>query len=295
MLFHNDLLWIATNNGLSHTNSALSEIESFYQSNSGLSNSHVTSLFADQDLLWVGTYQGLNNLSLAPFEVFNQQNSGVFNDVLAFSEDARHKLWIGTFDGLYMFDEASGSHTSFNDISSSGELIDHRVMTMSASDDELWLGFRRNGLQIINTKSLQITTPPDPILQQLEVTKILHSLSDETWIASFNLGLYKLTNGNLISYLSNGKLPESSITILHQPSSGGIIASSERNIYQYDQSQDRFIPLALIFGGLADSPLILSISQSPQGDLWIGTKDQGLFIWRKSDQISGNFRPREHN
>lgn len=287
MIFHNDLLWIATNNGLYYTNRSLSEIESLYESNSGLSNSHVTSLVADNGLMWVGTYQGLNSLSLVPFELFSQQNSGIFNDVLAFSEDESQKVWIGTFDGLYVYDERLGSHASFNEISGSGELIDHRVMAISSRKNELWLGFRRNGLQIVNTDSLEIFTPPDPILQQLEVTKILHSFGTETWIASFNRGLYKLKDNRVVSYLSNGKLPETSITILYKTASGEIIASSEHNIYQYDETKDQFNRLKLNFGGLAKVPLILSISQSPDGDIWIGTKDQGLFIWRKSNQISG--------
>ena len=51
----------------------------------------------------------------------------------------------------------------------------------------------------------------------------------------------------------------------------------------------KFIALEFEFGESEESPLILSISESPNGDIWVGTKDLGLFIWRKSDQISGDF------
>ena len=162
-------------------------------------------------------------------------------------------------------------------------------MTISSKDNELWLGFQQNGIQIVNTVTLDVRTPSIDKLEQMEVTKILHAKDETTWVATFNQGAYKLDNNQAISYLSNGALPESSITILFQPQKGAIIASSERKIYQYHEERDEFIALDFEFGESEESPLILSISESPNGDIWVGTKDLGLFIWRKSDQISGDF------
>lgn len=289
LLFHNNLLWIGTKHGLSYSDEGLAFIETFSSQNSRLSNSEITTLFADGELIWVGTYHGLNTISFVPFETYNQENSGVYNDVLAFTEDQKNNLWIGTFNGLYLFDKKLRRHMHFRDLSDSDEIFDHRIMTMSSKGNELWLGFQNNGLQIVNTDTLAVRRPLIDNLDQLEVTKILHTRDDRTWIATFNQGAYMLENDRATSYLSSGALPESSITILFQPQHGGIIASSERKIYQYQEETDKFYALDFSFLQSKETPLILSISESGNGDIWIGTKDLGLFIWKKSDRVRGDF------
>jgi ligand-binding sensor domain-containing protein/two-component sensor histidine kinase len=288
LLFHKNLLWIGTNNGLSYTDRGLSFLKTYLSENSGLSNSQITTLSGENDLLWVGTYQGINTITFVPFEIFNKENSGVFNDVLAFEEDINNNLWVGTFNGLYLFDRDAESHTRFQNLAVSDEILDHRIMTISSKGSELWLGFQKNGVQVVNTESLAVRTPSIDNLKGLEVTKILHTGDERTWIATFNQGLYRLDNEKTISYLLNGALPESSITILFETNNGAIIASSERKIYQYHESADQFRAIDLTFDEAKESPLILSISQNGNGDLWIGTKDQGLFVWKKADQIRGN-------
>jgi two-component sensor histidine kinase len=58
-----------------------------------------------------------------------------------------------------------------------------------------------------------------------------------------------------------------------------LLASSEQDIYLYNLSEGRFNLLELKFENSARPPMILSLSQSSNGDIWVGTKDQGLFIW----------------
>ncbi len=283
MIYYNDFLWIGTSNGVSYTDSSFSFFKYFSQDNSELSNSHVTSLLGDEKIIWVGTYQGLNSISFVPFDNFNEQNSGVFNDVLAFEEDIDHNLWVGTFDGLYVYNEERKFHINFADIPGSGDLNDHRIMTISAKANELWLGFRRDGVQIVNTKSFHVTTPPIPALKQLEVTKIIHTERGQTWLATFNHGLYRIEGEKIYSYMPNG-LPEESVTILLSKKTGGILAASEHNIYEYDEATDSFYPLKFDFGTGGGDPFVLSLSQSKNDDIWIGTKDRGLFIWRHREQ-----------
>jgi ligand-binding sensor domain-containing protein/two-component sensor histidine kinase len=289
LLFHDDLLWIGTNHGLSYSDTALSFFETYLSENSNLSNSEVTTLFADNDLIWAGTYQGLNTISFVPFETFNNENSGVFNDVLAFTEDGNNDLWIGTFNGLYFFDNVTANHVHFLDLSTQGSISDHRIMTISSKGNELWVGFQQNGLQIIDTETRAVRKPSIDNLEEMEVTKILHTPDKTTWVATFNQGLYRLNNNRVRSYLSNGALPESSVINLFTPRDGGIFASSERKIYQHHEETDTFISLNFKFADAEETPLIFSISESPSGDIWIGTKDLGLFIWRKHDQTIGNF------
>ena len=286
---HKNQLWVGTKHGLAYTDDQLSLIETYTSENSRLSNSEITTLFAEDEIVWVGTYHGLNTVSFVPFENYNQDNSGVFNDVLAFAEDANKNLWVGTFNGLYLFDKTRKKHTYFNDLAGTAGLPDSRIMTMATKDNELWLGFQNSGIQIINTESFIMRQPLIEKSEQLEVTKILHTIDGNTWVATFNQGVYKIERRQAISYLASGSLPEPSITILFQPNLGGIIASSERKIYQYSEKEGKFSALEFEFLDSKEPPLILSISESSTGDIWIGTKDHGLFIWKYSDRIRSDF------
>ena len=291
MLFYKDVLWIGTNDGLVYSSPAPSVVTTYSQSNSGLPDNHILTLTPGAGFLWVGTYRGLSTLSLVPFEAFNKQNSGVFNDVLAFSEDSENRFWVGTFNGLYLFNEQSGKHTRYKYMLENGSLADQRIMTMAFKGDHLWLGFQKNGLQILNTKTLEIDMPAIPFVEHLEVTKILHTESGETWIATFNRGLFRIKDGEVTSYLTSGLLPEPTITILFQLQSGQIIASSEQVIYLQNSDSLNFSPLKLTIDDISKPPFILAISQSPTGQVWIGTKDQGLLILSDEAQLERAQRP----
>ncbi|MCP5194070.1 MAG: hypothetical protein H6987_13525 [Pseudomonadales bacterium] len=290
LLFFHNSLWIGTTNGLYYTDRYLGFLIAFLQDNSDLASSHITALFDDDDTLWVGTFHGLNTASFKPFDTFSQQNSQIFNDVLTFEEDMDGNLWVGTFNGLFLYDELSGTHKRFQGMSNLNELTDQRIMTMSATGKLLWLGFRKNGVQIVDTKSLAVTTPTTPILRELEVTKIVHAKSGSTWIASFTSGLYRVNGEAITSYFSRG-IPENSVTIILQTSNGEIFAGSEHTIYRYDESRDDFSRLALEFHPMEENLSVLSVSESANGDLWISTKDEGIFIWEYGDRLSDKLKP----
>ena len=287
MTFHNDFLWIATYNGLFFTDPSFSFIESKRQDNSALFSNHLTALFGDGSLLWIGTYQGLNTVSIVPFETFSEISSGVFNDVLTFEEDMDRNLWVGTFNGVYLYDATSETHTPIHELPNASELLDHRVTTMAHRDRKLWIGFLKNGVQILDTDTMNVTIPAISKIEDMQVTKIMHRGEDSTWIATYNTGLHRIDGGSHTSYLAKG-LPEESVTVLLQTSEGKFIASSEHTVYEYDDKLDSFLPINFRYGSDPSPPFILSISESSDGSIWIGTKDQGLFIWSREAQAEGD-------
>lgn len=287
LLFHNGLLWIGTNHGLSVTDAALSSIKTFTESNSEISNEQITSLDKDQDLIWVGTAQGLNIVSFSPFETFNQKNSKIFNDVLSFEQDHKGRIWVGTYDGVYLFDQSNNSHFRIDSEANWPEVYDQRVMTMAAKGTQLWLGFRHGGIQVIDTAEIIDITPDWPEIAKLAVTKILHTGNDETWIATYDNGLFRIKANHLESFVSNNSLAETSVTLLLELPNGDLLLGAENTILQYSRETNQFSALGLHFGGPVKPPLILSMARNAQGDIWIGTKDYGLFRWPEKSRLEG--------
>ncbi|MEM8659882.1 MAG: two-component regulator propeller domain-containing protein [Pseudomonadota bacterium] len=295
LLIHNNSLWIATDHGLYQSTLNTGSFKTYFSKSSPLYSNDITTLMADDDKIWIGTFSGLNTVSYGPFQNFNQANSRVFDDVQAFSEGNDQSIWIGTFNGLFRLDPKLGTHISFNESQKSGELADQRIMTMASTNEELWLGFQRNGIQILDQDSLKTLPAPAAILTQIQVTKILSTDKELIWIGSYNHGLFKVDGIEVKSYLSSGELPEQTVTTLVQTISGDIIASTERKMYVYSPDNDNFEPYnqEFLVGDSRVSPLILSVSENASGDIWIGTKEHGLFIWPAADRFDGTHTVRQ--
>ncbi|AEJ20448.1 ligand-binding sensor domain-containing diguanylate cyclase [Gracilinema caldarium] len=79
-----------------------------------LSHNQVQTLFLDGDILWIGTYGGLNRLDLKTNRLSSyvkdtaRPESIQDNLVVSIARDVQGKLWVGTAQGLDQFDEQSG-------------------------------------------------------------------------------------------------------------------------------------------------------------------------------------------
>jgi Response regulators consisting of a CheY-like receiver domain and a winged-helix DNA-binding domain len=80
----------------------------------GLSNSAVNTIFQDKDqLLWIGTWDGLNMYDGSDFRVFNynseNQNPSIGNNVIQdIKEDKSSNIWIITIGGITRFEKNTG-------------------------------------------------------------------------------------------------------------------------------------------------------------------------------------------
>lgn len=79
----------------------------------GLSNSSINTIFQDsENLLWVGTWDGLNRYDGNSFEIFrpelNNKNSLSNQVILKIDEDNTGKIWILTIHGINRYDKKTG-------------------------------------------------------------------------------------------------------------------------------------------------------------------------------------------
>lgn len=84
----------------------------------GLSNSSINAIFQDsENLLWIGTWDGLNRYDGSSFTIFrpelNNQNSLSNQVILKIEEDNRGKIWILTIHGINQYDKKTNTFKRF--------------------------------------------------------------------------------------------------------------------------------------------------------------------------------------
>ena len=85
----------------------------------GLSNSSINSIFQDKDqLLWIGTWDGLNRYDGAHFSVYNHnidrvENSIGGNVILSIKGDQNNNIWINTIGGISRYNKLNGKFSRY--------------------------------------------------------------------------------------------------------------------------------------------------------------------------------------
>lgn len=287
-LQYEDQLLIGTDRGLYISDKNLSYFDDLEGRGDELSNPNIYSLLQDGKYIWIGTIDGLDILSFAPFELFNAKNSGIPNDILTFEEDGGGHLWVGTYNGLYLYDHSSRTHSRFQARAQPTDL-DQRVATIAAKRNRLWLGLIRGGVRVVDTFSGRQRTRKISSNGGGEITKIVVTdESEDILIATYDQGLFRITLNETKSYYEDGSLPEKSITTIFRSKAGVLLAVSGNRLYRHTSETDqyRIVPLAFGLGG--KSPVIYSFAQTATDDILIGTKDHGLFLWKRENQVSSD-------
>lgn len=113
-------LWFATQGGLNLYNGR--EINVFRHNpfdDEGLVHNLIQTMYYDEDThhLWIGTYQGISNMSIheRQFTNYTVDSHGLSNPVvIAITRGPDEKIWAGTMDGLNQIDETNGKITVYD-------------------------------------------------------------------------------------------------------------------------------------------------------------------------------------
>ena len=297
---HDELLWIAGNNGLYSFHKTLGQLEYFPQVVNGQRDSFaaVMDVFMDDDYqLWAGTW----GVGLGHFNIQNKswkyyspnQGDRVIYDVLDKSAD---ELWLGSQDqGLLIFNKNTKAfkaikHDPTNRFSISNNSIN---AIYKDPDDRLWISNYKEGLSIL-----------DPAMQLFEFTSLQHpvfcpegqvdALSDFA-LSEHNQEIYVVNsacralfvfdiNKNLkqtIQLPVNG-LPAFKL-LLDKDNRLWITASGtagSNNLFYYETGMSQCISFDWNSLNAPNFQYfeLTDIIQDKQGQLWIGTKYKGVLL-----------------
>jgi ligand-binding sensor domain-containing protein len=146
----------------------------------GLSNSSVNTIFQDsENLLWIGTWDGLNRYDGSKFKIFrpelNNENSLSNQVILKIGEDNSGQIWILTIHGINRYDKKKNIFHRYYFSRESDPPLSESEFNIAFDDSKNvfcavkdWgIGyFDGNGFQLLNTENL-----PKKSVKKMEFAK----------------------------------------------------------------------------------------------------------------------------
>ena len=298
---HNGYMWFATAAGLCRYDGYTIKI---YQNDpddsTTISSNNIRCLLVDNNnILWIGTTDGLNKMSLATenFTGFKHDstnpNSLCHNYVNTIYKDRTGVLWIGTKGGLNEMNIESGSFRSYtqepkNKLSD----IDNIQSINEDNFGKVWIG-TWNGLFHFNTEDksfslLDLGRSSSIKTERLSVRCIHPDKKNILWLNT-TIGLFKfeqeaerLTRFSRTSDQNSLSTPTLHYSIVEDPFEGDryLWISSVSGLNKFDKLTGRAVRIV----STPDDPFSLSslnltrIYLDENANLWIGSTSSGIDI-----------------
>ncbi|MBC8769817.1 response regulator [Arenibacter sp. BSSL-BM3] len=184
------------------------DIESLYNNPNSLQISSVTSIVEDPSgKLWIGMDGGgidildlKNNDYTHINKGSNKEYSGLTSDYIqTIFIDSRENIWAGSWDGgIYYLKKGSNRFMNYNITNTQGGLTSNTVMSFDEDKKGIvWIGTYHNGLHSYDPKTKQFKqynsqSFTDQGVNSSSVYKVLVDFQDNLWVGTTQ-GLYKIT------------------------------------------------------------------------------------------------------
>ncbi|HLV62067.1 hybrid sensor histidine kinase/response regulator transcription factor [Galbibacter sp.] len=235
--------------------------ESLYNNINSLHAASVASIDQDDSgNLWVGMDGGgidIINKKTGVYTHINKKDQGVYSGldgdyILSVFIDSQGNVWAGSWDnGIYFLKKGTHHFVNYTVENTAGGLQSNTVVSIAEdSKGTMWFASFRNGLHSYNPKSRSFTNHNtgdffEQGIHTLDIWKVLVDSKDQIWLGT-TYGLYK------VQKLTNGEFKVSSL----------------------------FNRLAEQYNNVTTANHILSLMESSDGTIWLGTKGAGMAAYR---------------
>jgi ligand-binding sensor domain-containing protein/two-component sensor histidine kinase len=291
-------IWIGTDRGLNLLSSK-GRFERFGTENVEAGQDIVISILQDERRnIWIGSYFGLYQGRDSKFESFAKSEGLASEIVTAFVESGGQQVWVATYNGLFNLAHGDVSLQKASSVIPNIRLPDSRVMSLFYSKPFLWVGYRAHGLDKIDLETGHVTHFNSTEYGELEsdsISAVARVGKHAVGAASFGGGLYIISDAtdeiSVFRYkesnpegLSSDKIftiyPTADSEVLLGTIMGLSAYSPRRNeVYRVraENEDSRFI----------ESTQILAIREDDAANVWLGTQNAGLILWKGEDRRAG--------
>jgi PAS domain S-box-containing protein len=257
----------------------------------GLSHSWVSSILQDKEgFMWFGTWNGLNRYDGYDFTIFkpsqDDSNSISSNVIRVLCEDNAGNLWIGTENGLNWYDPNGENFVRFfHNPSDSGSISNNYILSLlSDHKGTLWIGTKGGGLNSVDSSPYfhKFINPFSPESNNINCIIEDNNNSNYLWLGTEH-GLFRFdkSTASFIYYPINGGRINHVILSLYQDEKNDLYMGTwGLGLIKYVRSENKFIYCinnTQPEGPARENVIVFNILPDLYGNLWIGTRDQGIF------------------
>ncbi|MEP5763483.1 MAG: two-component regulator propeller domain-containing protein [Halieaceae bacterium] len=280
-------VWVGTERGLFLLNE-LYQVDQLDKINSVLGKGKILTLGRDEaGNLLIGTYRGLFISVESVFQKLDESHGLESNFVTTFSRVTGGNTLVGTLAGMSVLDHRQGRLENFSTYYTNASYHDERVTALKYKDGVLWIGFRSQGLQRINLPlggSLHVVDPRSGIRS---VTDIQLTQSGSVIVSTFGGGLHILDEQGktLRTYRaadSEGEtgLRSDKVLLTNPLRDGNLLIGTKKGLHIMSKAGEiTRVNSVSSASEQANHLYILSILESRDGSVWVGTQNSGLYYW----------------
>ncbi len=267
--------------------------------NQGLSHRKVNCIIQDsRSFIWIGTNDGLNRYDGKNFIIFRNIPGNTAslsgNVITALHEDKNALLWIGTSDGgltCYNYKlSADKQFTQFKHKDNDSSSIPVNIINAIEEDELGFLWLATSGKSVIrfDKNTQQFWTGANTVRKT--ALAVCAVSKENIWAGGQGGGIIQINTKNLQTTKDKkydnlyAPLPHVSITAMYKDAHQDVwMGSWDKKLYHFKT------PLQIINATNTEEAgfpgdEILSFCEDQQGQLWIGGKTKGLFIYNQADK-----------
>jgi diguanylate cyclase (GGDEF)-like protein len=286
-------LWIGSNSGgLGVVNLTGNQEGSVFTVNEGLPHNTITAIeIIDKTRVYVGTSRGLVLFENYKLAVSTSLSDLAAEQVTAITQDRHGRIWVSVIKkGLYVKNKIDADNSPWQRIKAETGISTLISRLLVDSDDVLWIG-SSDGLQRlrgVNSANIQATQVIETIrakdgLSSSDVRDLIEDAEGNIWVGTEG-GLDRYRDGLISMWDSSRGMTEEFSRTVMEDRFGNIWVGTSNGLFRFNADGSE----VKIFGrndGLV-STAILSMAESPDGTLWVGTSLGGLYYFENDRLVS---------
>ena len=302
-------VWIGTDAGLCRYVPEEDSIHVYDKHLTGgvLGRMPVKALYEDAEGdIWIGTWAcGLFRYSPVSEKFYAYPQLNERNSAHVIYQDSKRNIWVAGWDsGLALlhhpknmnkFSYTRYTHQPGKETSLQDNIV--YALTEDVHSKSLWIG-TRSGLSVMSLEhpgSFTNYSPgkPGSTLPCDEVNSLMRDRSDNIWMGSLGGGVLMV---NTKPYPFTSHEPDLTKDGIHTTAIRSLFADAGKNLWlgigtyglamqEYGSKEVRFYTHLPEFSDIKVVETVNSIIQRSNGDIWFGTHDGGVLIYRKGEKV----------
>ncbi len=269
-----------------------------YSIEDGLSQSHVNDIIQDQfGYIWIATQDGLNKYNGYEFDILkhklNDSESLPNSYIHSLTINSQGLIWFGTNRGLGAIDPKDHSIVKLNRTNYpklKGYLFSDLAFD---STNKLWALSDKHGINIIDIESKNIEIVNN-INGSTDFTTLHIDKSNTLWVGTKSGKVfYSSAPYTLFIEIDNSNIDIiKNVNSFYENNDSIIYACTESGVFKIDRQNK--ISLVTNFSELKYQN-ITSVYQENKNKIWIGTKEQGLYLLNKKENKLYHYTKNPYN